>query len=157
MTDGLYALVGVLVGTVATAGPQLWDRFRGRKRADEQATSEALAELLNALWGRMALNVKATRVTAEQRRSAHTAWVHARNRFGATSLKDRFHIVDWLDLELMHQDHKPDTTWHNIDIRHGHLTQFTVIWIEGEDRTRIDNLNKRHQDLKARYRQHTHA
>lgn len=156
MTDGVYALIGVFVGTVATAGPQFWDRLRNTKRADDLATATALAVLLDALWGRMVLNIAEAEATAEQRMKSHTDWVHARNGFGATSVASRFSIVTWLDLELTDVDHRKDTTWHNANIRHGHLTQYTVGWVSGNAAMSVA-LKKRMEELKAKYWKHTHV
>jgi hypothetical protein len=156
MTDGLYALIGVLVGTVATAGPQFWDRFRSRKRVEEQRQADAFAALLDALWGRLILNIAELEHTPEERRNSHTSWISARNGFNAISLRGSFGFTAWLDLELTDADHKASLSWHNANIKQGLLMQNAKAWVDGEPITR-GRIVTRSADLRAKYWTHSHA
>lgn len=136
--------VNVLLAALTVLVPWLWDQWRARSvraEADSRARQEALDEergetkvqIIEAVWGRMALALQPSDFAKEL--TAHTAWSSAKARWLSLPVsKDQNLLCIWLDLELEFWDSRDDElAWRDLAVQYGYLTQKINGWINGDE------------------------
>lgn len=147
--EALIALVGVLFGTLASVGFQIWDKRQGRTAAQASKEGTAATQLLDATWGRIALIVDELRA-GDEVRVAFTAYSSARTRWADSGVHHALEFATWVDLAMTQLEQDQFLTYHNALIRHGQITERLHAWQNG-DAESMRLIRTERDEMKAQF------
>jgi len=153
MVEGIFALIGVVIGSFSTVGFQMWEARRERKAAADSSQITASTQIMDAFWGRLDVAVRFGDVANDDRAGAFEAWGRARARFLESDIEGRETLSSWMDLVLTEMEEyaaRGSLTWHDATIRHGRVHEGLLGWRSSDDVIRGDVVAERKR-LAARF------
>lgn len=153
MVEAVFALIGVVLGSVSTIGYQVWDARRTRRDAASNAETTVATQVMDAFWARLDVGVRYGNLNAGDRAKAFTAWGKARARLLESDIEDVGIVASWLDLVLTESDEiavSDRITWHDAMNRHGRVHQGLLGWRVHDEAIRRD-VRKERKRLADKY------
>jgi hypothetical protein len=148
MVEAVFALIGVVLGSISTIGYQALDARRARKDAAANAESTVATQVMDAFWARLDVAVRYGNLKAGERAAAFTAWGSARARLLESDIEDNGVVASWLDLVLTELDEiavEEGLSWVDAMNRHGRVHQGLLGWRAQDEAIRRDVRHERRQ------------